>query len=192
MRRLSVAALLAVCMWAVLAVVMSPRLVASDDNREIAVTDDCDPSAAGGWGPGGCLRVEGSVTRPEFLAFLFSPLIATGHVPVGHPSWRIQPAFLAVEVGKELTVSNTGGRGHTFTEVAQYGGGFVAALNGTETGVAPECAAIATSPGVANPNILAPGASMEVAGLAVGNHKFQCCIHPWMRGDVKVVVDDDK
>lgn len=113
--------------------------------------DDCDPNAD--WGPGGCLREEGSVTRAEFRAFTFSPLIpldaTASRVPVGHPSWRIAPGFLAIEQGRRLRVANTGGRGHTFTEVVDYGGGFIAGLNGAPTpaiAVAPECAAIATDP----------------------------------------------
>jgi hypothetical protein len=33
-----------------------------------------------------------------------------------------------------------------------------------------------------------------VADLAPGNHRFQCCIHPWMRAIVKVkpAGDDDE
>jgi hypothetical protein len=26
----------------------------------------------------------------------------------------------------------------------------------------------------------------HLGGLAEGNHRFQCCIHPWMRAIVKV------
>ena len=36
---------------------------------------------------------------------------------------------------------------------------------------------------------LPPGASLDVEGLAVGTHRFQCCIHPWMRAAIKVVPD---
>ena len=49
-------------------------------------------------------------------------------------------------------------------------------LNGTLI-FAPECAAAAPLP---------PGASQELTGLGVGNHSFQCCIHPWMRMLIKV------
>jgi hypothetical protein len=37
---------------------------------------------------------------------------------------------------------------------------------------------------------LAPGARTGVTGLSVGNHHFQCCIHPWMRAVIKVKPDD--
>jgi hypothetical protein len=33
---------------------------------------------------------------------------------------------------------------------------------------------------------LQPGDRTEVSGLAEGNHRFQCCIHPWMRALIKV------
>ena len=188
MRRLRISALVACGVCALLAIDAGPRLAAADGGAKIAVTDDCDPNAD--WGPGGCLREEGSVTRAEFRAFTFSPLIpidpAAPRVPVGHPSWRIAPGFLALEQGQRLRVANTGGRGHTFTEVVDYGGGFIAGLNGTPTpaiAVAPECAAIATDPTA----VIAPGAMTEITGLSVGNHKFQCCIHNWMHADVKVV-----
>src|ERR687898_811793 len=38
---------------------------------------------------------------------------------------------------------------------------------------APECLA-----GVVD---MPPGATITVDGLGIGTHKFQCCIHPWMR-----------
>ncbi|MEP6768278.1 MAG: hypothetical protein ABJC61_06385 [Acidobacteriota bacterium] len=56
----------------------------------------------------------------------------------------------------------------------------IAPLNGTLV-PAPECAAAAALPA---------GTKTEVPGLAVGNHKFQCCIHPWMRMLVKVEAED--
>jgi hypothetical protein len=79
---------------------------ASEGNERIALVDDCDPNAD--WGPGGCLREEGSVTRAEFRAFLFSPLVpadpAAPRMTVGHPSWRIAPGFVAREQGERLRV----------------------------------------------------------------------------------------
>jgi hypothetical protein len=37
---------------------------------------------------------------------------------------------------------------------------------------------------------LPPGAGAKLSGLTAGNHKFQCCIHPWMRAIVKVKEKD--
>ncbi|HEU5249115.1 MAG TPA: hypothetical protein VFW15_03945, partial [Thermoanaerobaculia bacterium] len=75
-----------------------------------------------------------------------------------------------------VTVKNEGGRGHTFTEVANFGGGFVPPLNGV-LAFAEECATATPLP---------PGSTQQVMGLDVGIHRFQCCIHPWMRMLIKV------
>jgi plastocyanin len=144
-------------------------------NRQIAILDDCDPTDPA-WAPtGGCLLKRGSVTNAEFNAFLRSPLSLS---TVGHPSWRNDPSYLELEAGKDVRVTNEGGRTHTFTEVAQFGGGRVQPLN---VGLvpAPEC----LSAGVVN---LLSGATLELSGLAAGDHRFQCCIHPWMRALVSV------
>jgi plastocyanin len=100
---------------------------------------------------------------------------------IGHPSWRIDPGYLLLAPGDDLKVINAGGRGHTFTEVASFGGGFVPALR-FGLAQAPECAAIAADP----TKVVAAGGRTDVTGLAAGLHQFQCCIHPWMRALVKV------
>jgi hypothetical protein len=81
-----------------------------------------------------------------------------------------------------VTAINDGGRLHTFTEVANFGGGFVPPLNGT-LAFAPECATATPLP---------PGARQQVTGLTPGNHLFQCCIDPWMRMLVKVEPEDEE
>ena len=185
MRSLKVLVALSVGVWIMFAVANTATLVAEPDRgAKIALLDDCDPRIGVGWNTAtnstGCVREEGSVTRAEFGAFLTSPLSLS---VVGHPAWTIAPTFLTPELRKRLRVRNAGGRGHTFTEVANFGGGFVPALNQGLT-PAPECAAAAAS-------VIAPGGRIEVTGLALGNHKFQCCIHPWMRADVKVVPEEE-
>jgi hypothetical protein len=184
MRSLKVMGLLSIAVWIVFAVVNATPVVADDDDiRKIALVDDCDPRLSAGWNTATdmtqCLRQEGAVSRPEFRAFLTSPLSLS---VVGHPSWRIAPPYVKPEAGEQLRVRNEGGRGHTFTEVANYGGGFIPALN---QGLieAPECVAAASA-------VIPPGGRMEVSNLAVGNHKFQCCVHPWMRALVKVQPED--
>jgi hypothetical protein len=148
-----------------------------DKKAEVSIRDDCDPTDPT-WAPsGGCTLLGGAVTRNEFNHFLFSPNSAGS--PIGHPAWRMDPTYFKMESDGTVRVRNAGGRGHTFTEVANFGGGFVPPLNGTLT-EAPECAAVAANPP------LAPGDRTEVTGLSVGNHIFQCCIHPWMRILVKV------
>ena len=151
----------------------------NDEDSNVAIIDKCDP-ADPAWNPtGGCTLkpMQGDVTFAEFNAFLFSPLGPAGLL-IGHPAWRNDPSYLSIHSNKTVHVTNKGGRTHTFTEVANFGGGFVPPLNGA-LGVAPECNALTTT-------ALAPGDKINVKGLASGLHKFQCCIHPWMRAAVRV------
>jgi hypothetical protein len=169
-------------------------IMASQDGSRIALEDQCDPNDPA-WAPtGGCALPRGNVTLAEFNQFLFSGLIpanpAAPRVPVGHPSWRLNPGYLTIESDQSLRVRNAGGRTHTFTEVAQFGGGFVPPLNGgnpATPGIAetPECSAAAADPGAR----IAPGTTVNVGALTLGEHRFQCCIHPWMRAEVKVVAE---
>jgi hypothetical protein len=164
--------------WAMAAV------ATADENKDgkkakVKVLDDCDP-ADPGWEPtGGCTLRGGAVTFDEFNLLLFSPLSA-GSV-VGHPAWRMSPSYFLIEPDENVSVKNEGGRIHTFTEVEHFGGGFVPPLNGVLE-LAPECATAAPLP---------PGASLDVKDLSVGDHSFQCCIHPWMRMLIKVEAKDD-
>lgn len=148
---------------------------------KVVVLDDCDPNDPTWVAIGGCALDDGVVTRAEFDAFL----------PQGHPAWRNQPAFVAIESGETVNVRNEGGRNHTFTQVAQYGGGFVLGINNPPGSPAiPECAGgPAANPGVAS-TLLVPDARLTVSGLGVGTHRFQCCIHPWMRAAIKVTEEN--
>ena len=154
------------------------RAIQNDDDHgaaKIAIRDDCDPTDAA-WAPtGGCLLRRGNVRFAEFNAEL-SSLLSTA--VVGHQGWRNDPSYLVAEVGRTVRVRNEGGRVHTFTEVAQFGGGRVP-NPGLNKGLvqAPEC------PGSTD---IRPGETVELSDLLPGNHRFQCCIHPWMRGIVKV------
>jgi plastocyanin len=143
--------------------------------RFIAMRDDCDPRDPA-WAPtGGCELRRGNVTFAEFARELDSPLALA---VIGHQAWRNDPPYLVVESGKTIRVRNEGGRVHTFTKVANFGGGKVPnpALNeGLVT--APECPASIDIP---------PGGSIRVSGLAPGDHRFECCIHPWMRALITV------
>ena len=157
--------------------------VNSNDNR-ISMMDDCLPGDPG-WNPtGGCGLAphQGEVSFAEFGAFIPSTLISAF---VGHPSWRNEPSYLSVDQGKTIRVKNEGGRAHTFTRVANFGGGSVAGFNIGATR-APECPA--TPPEVQD--AVPPGGTIEVQGLAPNapnqSYKFQCCFHPWMRAAIKV------
>ena len=154
--------------------------VNSNDNN-IAVMDNCDPGDEA-WDPtGGCSQKpqRGDITNAEFGAFLRSPLtIPANGALIGHPAWRNEPSYVSANSGRTVRVVNRGGRGHTFTQVANFGGGFVPPLNIGLT-PAPECL---NQAGIVP---LAPGDTQQLT-LASGLHKFQCCIHPWMRAAVRV------
>ena len=141
-----------------------------DPGRRIFLRDRCGGDS---WAPfGGCL-LDGEVERPEWLARVQE----TG----SHPLWINSPVATAVETGTSLEVVNVGGRPHSFTRVASFGGGRLPLLNTRDdTRIpAPEClGAIVTIPGA--------GASVTHTFTGVGEQRYQCCFHPWMRTTVKV------
>lgn len=159
---------------------------ARSNDANVTMMDDCSPSDPG-YGPfGGCPEgapfpgsnsYRGDVSLDEFFALLFSPLADPGHV-IGHPSWRNEPSYISVRQGQKVRVTNRGGRVHTFTKVDNFGGGFVPPLNGTML-QAPEC-------DPATVEFVRYGGAQTIDNLDPGLHKFQCCIHPWMRGTVRV------
>jgi hypothetical protein len=155
--------------------VLASAVSVASATEKIAILDDCDSNDPA-WAPtGGCVLKDGEVTLAEFNALLDS-ILSTA--VVGHPAWRFEPMYTVAGGREKIRAINRGGRGHTFTEVASFGGGFVPPLSNGLT-PAPEC----LSPSVA---VIPPGESVQLRGLSAGNHLFQCCIHPWMRALVKV------
>ena len=153
-----------------------PVIADSDVDKTVVMRDDCDPDDLG-WTPtGGCALRRGDVNLAEFNEELISPLSAS---VIGHQAWRNDPPYLQVHTDQDVKVTNRGGRVHTFTEVDEFGGGRIPPLN-QGLAPAPKCLPPAA---VIN---MAPGDTIEVTGLSAGNHRFQCCIHPWMRAVVKV------
>lgn len=151
----------------------------SNHGTGIDVYDDCDPNDPD-WAPtGGCTLQGGRTSFEEFNRFLHSPLSQS---VVGHPAWRNEPSYLLAGSGQTVPVKNEGGRFHTFTRVAEYGGGRVPPLNQGLT-MAPECA---LAPGAVDPNGIAPGATLNAPGLRQGRNRYQCCLHPWMRALIRV------
>jgi plastocyanin len=147
--------------------------------RLVVLRDDCDPTDPA-WTPtGGCTLSEGDVTFAEFNAARLSPLAPS---VIGHPAWFFDPSYLEVKADKRIRILNEGGRTHTFTEVANFGGGRVGGLNTSQPGVPP----LTPAPECASSVDIAGGSSTEIDGLSAGDHKFQCCIHPWMRTQIAV------
>ncbi len=167
---------------AVSAVVLTAALPMADAVEQVILLDECDPVTFNlALGPGTCVNVGGKVTLTTFLAAL----------PAGHPAWLFSPAKLAIKEGDTVRVTSEGGEVHTFIEVANFGNGFVPALN-TPTGstaAVPECQGGFLNAQVASGRVI-QGSGVTVTGLAEGTHLFQCCIHPWMRMEIDVHTED--
>src|SRR5512138_980353 len=147
-----------------------------EQGRNVAVVhlqDACDPVTFAGV-PGGCQR-DGGITFDHFI----SQVGRLGQAP----AWRMNPSDLFLKEGNEFLATNSGGETHTFTEVDEFGGGIVPELNALAglTEVAPECQALTSG------DFIPSGASSAVDDAdRVGDEKYQCCIHPWMRMTVHV------
>lgn len=146
---------------------------------QVVALDECDPvSFNAALGADFCKNVN--------LGFstTLSTLVAESATPNPDPKWDFEPDSMSVKEGTVLSVVDQGGEPHTFTEVKQFGGGFIPVLNNGEA-AAPECAAGFNDVAVAKTRIL-QGSTSLVTGLSKGTHYFQCCIHPWMRFQVEV------
>lgn len=160
--------------------------VASHDDGQVIMKDDCDAATFNAAiGPGTCVG-NGKTTFADFRA----QLIANGlQVNRSAKGWAFRPGQIEIEQGQALTVLNKGGETHSFSPVAQYGGGCVAILNQLLGGLTavPECGNPAIFPGT----LIPAGGSRTVSGLSPGLHRFECLIHPWMRTDVMVEPNDE-
>jgi plastocyanin len=173
--------------WALVNAGLGAQVRSNDPN--IIMMDNCSPDdpaydAFGGCpegSPRGASGYRGDVPLAELFDLLISPL-APGHV-IGHPSWRNEPSYISIRPGQGVRVTNRGGRVHTFTRVEEFGGGFVPILNETMT-PAPECGEnFVPAEGV----VFVPlNENQTLPTMTPGLHKFQCCIHPWMRAAVRV------
>jgi hypothetical protein len=148
-------------------------------DKKIRLLDDCEPASFNAvLGDGACVG-NGHTTFDEFIAELEATQDAH--------AWRNQPSQMLINVGRPTFIENVGGETHTFTPVAEFGGGFVNELNGISGNPvpAPECLNFGSI-------VFIPAGGTEegpTAGspdLSVGSHKFQCCIHPWMRTVIEV------
>jgi len=148
-------------------------------DKKIRMYDDCDPATFNAvLGDGACVG-KGHTTFAEFIEELEETQDAH--------AWRNQPSAMHINTGRPTFIENRGGEVHTFTPVANFGGGFVAELNGISGNPvpAPEClnfGAIVFIPAGATET----GPTAGSADLPVGVKRFQCCIHPWMRTVIEV------
>lgn len=157
-------------------VVSQPTQLAANGASQHVVTmfDACDPETFNAeLGAGTCTR-SGGVRFDSFVEQLRK------HHSIG--AWHFAPSEVTMRVGQMLVATNQGGETHTFTEVEEFGGGIVPLLNQLTgiTNVAPECNALTGR------DFLAPGASSRETEEDAGVEKYQCCIHPWMRAEVRI------
>jgi plastocyanin len=173
-----------------LSVAVSAR--ASDDVRILKIRDDCDPATFNLAlnNPNACIG-NGDTTFAEFIQELTADMSVD--------EWRYTPNRSKVRTGDAIVLENRGGETHTFTKVAEFGGGFVPQLNTLAGNLTPrpECAQVlengnlAPQPPSATNMFVKAGTTRQgpVAGsenLPEGVNKFQCCIHPWMHVTVTV------
>jgi hypothetical protein len=153
----------------------------SPSPAQVVALDECDPATfndPSAVGPGFCQNVAlGAQTT-------FAELFAEAAAGTPDPNWNFQPNTVVIKKASILSVADEGGEPHTFTEVKQFGGGFIAGLNGGQATV-PECSGGFSNVAVAKTRIL-QGSHLDITGLSKGKHLFQCCIHPWMRMEVNV------
>jgi len=153
--------------------VAATALVQGRQDVVVNMQDACDPDTFNAAvGPGTCVRA-GGMHFDRFIA----QLTRLGFVG----PWHFAPNEANVHVGQTFVAANNGGEVHTFTEVADFGGGIVPGLNALAGVpiVAPECKALESD------DFVAPGATYREDVEHAGHLKFQCCIHPWMRLEAK-------
>src|ERR1700758_3463981 len=151
----------------------SPRVA------QVVALDECDPvTFNAALGADFCKNI--SLGASTTLA----NLLAEAAAGTPDPNWDFEPDTLKIKEGTVVSVTDEGGERHTFTEVAAFGGGFIAPLNNGQPTI-PECAGGFGSIAVARTRLL-QGSTVQVVGLSKGTHHFECCIHPWMRMDVVV------
>ena len=155
--------------------VLATQAFAAAPHRTVQMLDACDgPTFNAAIGDGACER-DGGLTFDKFIGQLMRMGMA--------PAWRFASTHVTLGAGGTVEAYNQGGEFHTFTEVAEFGGGCVPELNellGLEA--VPECA----DPSLFGSTGAAPGGSTETGPLDTGRHHFQCLIHPWMRSTVDV------
>lgn len=148
-------------------------------SRSILMRDACDPpsfNAAFGFEVCTPVHAQAGISFETFIA----QLQRDGTVE----AWRFAPSRIHVNRTTTFRVPNMGGIPHSFTEVAEFGGGFIPVLNALSGNPvpAPECVH-PENPEAPHPDValIAPGDEDHVMIEPGEGKKYMCCIHPWMR-----------
>jgi hypothetical protein len=139
------------------------------DVRRVKMMDTCDTESFDAVIGAGTCVIDRGTTFDQFIHQLTKQQTV--------PSWRNNPQFAQEHVGATLEIRNDGGEAHTFTRVAQFGGGFIDDLNQLSGNPipAPECLDFA------NISFVPSGGSESQVLPAPGPNHYMCCLHPWMR-----------
>jgi plastocyanin len=153
---------------------------------QVVALDECDPTTFNAKTAGGADFCKNVALATFGFATTLADLVESAENGTPDPGWDFEPDRLTIKQGTILSVVNEGGEPHTFTEVNQYGGGFLPALNpGGSASTIPECSGGFKNIAVARTRVI-QGSRLDVVGLSKGKHLFECCIHPWMRIEVDV------
>jgi len=163
-------------------VALSSGTIGGDHVAGIVAHDACDPLTFNQtkFGPTTCLK-ERNTTFDNFVAQLLANHQAKG--------WHFTPDQATARFGSDMLGNNVGGEVHTFTPVVAYGGSLIPDINALiGTGDAPtECQELEPDDFVAAGTQYRIEAE-ELSNVADANGiaKIQCCIHPWMRAEVRL------
>jgi hypothetical protein len=164
---------------------INPTVAMSREDQHagaIVAHDNCDPATfdAALNDPNACVK-HGYQTFQSFIAELQATGVAR--------DWRFTPEQITGRFGVGLLGNNVGGEEHTFTPVHRFGGGFVPILNQLTGNLvaAPECLNLEEDDVVpSGGKYLIEADELEEVADASGIARVQCCIHPWMRTEVRM------
>ena len=143
--------------------------------RVVDMLDRCDPASFNEmFGAGTCVFDHQGVNVDAFLKVLAN----AGTIG----AWHFSPRQVRLKEGQAVQAHNSGGELHTFTEVVEFGGGFIPELNELTGDLvpAPECLDFG------NLEFIPANGTNDPDVEDAGEHKYMCCIHPWMRTTVTV------
>jgi hypothetical protein len=148
-----------------------PGIASAGEARNIGILDRCDPASFNAmFGPGTCVMRNGGVSVGTFLE-------RVNPKDGGHNAWRFTPGQVRLNRGQSLRLDNRGGEVHTFTEVVNFGGGFIPELNATLPPGTPLAVPIGDL------RFIDAGEQIDLS-VPAGTHRFECLIHPWMQTTV--------
>src|SRR6202521_2154595 len=130
---------------------------------QVVALDECDPATFNAaLGPDFCKNVALAALG---YATTLSDLFQKAGNGTPDPGWDFEPDTVKIKEGATLSVVDQGGEPHTFTEVEQFGGGFIGVLNGPGEETVPECADGFANLAVARTRIL-QASQVQITGLS--------------------------